>query len=201
MTRTTRRKLLNVVVIVLLFGSYKLLFDEGGWLDLPMPYPLVVLWTMVVLVNIPVFNLRQVFRARRLLNQNRNDEAAALSREFINEVETRPWKRFLCLCSLPVMTDRPELIGYMCLARALRQSGDLAGAQAICERAAQIDPLAPMPHIGMAGIAATLGDIELAAVHARRARELGFSGSWSDRVMLAGEKLNAELVMLVSGKK
>ncbi len=167
----------------------------------PDPYQLVLLWAVVVLINIPTFALQKVFLARRLARRGRNEEAAALAREFIHEIETSPWKRFICRFAIEVSTNKPEVVGYLCLARAPRQADDAQAALSICQRAADIDPLCPTVQIGMAIAAAMLGDEVMARAYLQRARELGFSGSLSDRLFLAAGDATAELALLVPMKE
>jgi hypothetical protein len=201
MNRTMRRKIMSVLILALIIGSYKFLFDVGGRFALPLAFRIIFIVTLVILLNISTFALRKVFVARRLLRQGRNEEAATIARQFITEIETRPWKRLACQFAIEVCTNKPEVLGYMCLAQATRQAGDLPTALATYQRAVEIDPLCPTAHLGLAVTSGLLGDEINAKSYLDRARELGFSWSLSDRLFIRGGDLTANLALSVPVKR
>lgn len=197
MTRTTLRKLLSIGVIISVIGIYKFFFAKNGIFELPPAQRILFVLAIVILMNVSSFMLRKVFLSRRLIRRGNPAEGAQVARQFISELRANPWKRLLCKFSIEVYTSEPEVLGYMCIASAYRHEGNLEAALATYQQALQIDPLCPTAYVGLALVSSALGNQGQAEVHMARGRELGFTGSFSDRVFLFGGDLTGKIALSV----
>jgi len=165
---------------------------------LPPAQRILLVLAIVILLNISSFALRKVFVARRLIRRGNYEAGAQAARQFINDIETSPWKRLLCKFAIEVYTNKPEVLGDMCIASAYRHEGNLDAAFATYKQAIQIDPLCPTAYWGLAIVSNALGNRLQAEDYMAHCRKLGLTGSLSDRICLFGGDLTGKFVLSAS---
>ncbi len=195
MTRTTLRKLLSVCVIITVIGTFEFFFGKNGKFELHPTLRILLVLTIVVLFNISSFALRKVFSSRRMIRRGNYVEGAQVARQFVAELKAQPWKRLLCKFAIEVYTSEPEVLGHMCIASAYRHEGNLDAAFSAYLQATQIDPLCPTAFLGLALVSGALGNQSQAEFYVARSRDLGYTGSISDKLFMLGGDLTGKIAL------
>ncbi len=201
MTRTTQRKILQIVFLVAVIGADRMLFAKGG------AFQVAPLWRIAMVLSLPLFlalphlAMRKVYKSHKLNRRGQFEAAKVLAREGIEDLLAHPWKIRLEKLTLDAYSSEPVATAYICLGVAQRGLGELDDAAASFSTAVSLDPLCPTAHVGLAGVAFDLGDEVKAERMLQRAADLGYSGSLSDRLFTMGGEMTARLVGALSGKR
>ena len=188
MSRTVRYKLVyfgTVAALCLAGLAICWAFDFAGWVVAPLAV------AAFLPGQVQGHYYRDLFRSRRLLSENRPAEALDAGRNFIRQLEERPWMRRLVWLAGFVYTPHAEVMALTNCAAAELALGRTGDAAATCERALAVDPLAPLPVFNL-GLARWMeGDRDEAERLAERAEDLGYDGGATDQLVQRGSALLA----------
>lgn len=194
MTRTSKRKLLQIVVVAATVILYQFFFGRSGVYALSPSFRIASICLIGVLLWLPAFSMRKVFKAKHLNRRGEFQSARILALQAIDELKAQPWRVRVFKLTLEAYSDQPLATAYLCLARAERGLSDWNAAAAAYSRAIELDPFCPTAYVGKAALASELGDIVQAERMLQRAAELGYYRSISDIVFMKGGEVVAKVV-------
>ena len=172
MNRTTRLKVLYVVVALSLVGATILftvrVYPERLWLG-------GLLCALVLLLpgRLQGAVFRPFFEAARLQRTGQVEEALTHYQEFLADVKKRPWKKACLWLAWTVYTTDLCAMIHNNIAACHLMMGNWADARDACEEALRLDPLYPLPHLSLATIAAVDDEQNAVERHLRKAEKLG----------------------------
>lgn len=137
---------------------------------------------------------RPFFRGRRALGRGHTAVAVSQFTSFLARLEARPWLRHLVWLAWPGYSTDPAAMAWTNLGVAHLQAGQTESARAALERAAQLDPLTPLPWYNLGLLHDGLGEPAEAARAFAEARRLGYRDGRVDAVQqrLAGALADIE---------
>jgi tetratricopeptide (TPR) repeat protein len=136
---------------------------------------------------------REFFRGRRLLDEDRPQDAIEHFRHFLADLERRPWLRNLMWLSWAFYTPSIEVMTRTNVGVALLKLGELDAAESESRAASQLDPEAPLPWNNLAIVHQMRGDTEAAEEAVRRARALGLGEGEADKLAQRAGRLLAKV--------
>lgn len=159
--------------------------------NLLLPLFLLVL-VMVLPGRLQAVFYRDLFTARRLQAEGRNEESIVHTGRFLETIRERPaLKRLLILSSF--YTVDVEAMALNNLGAAQLQLGRWDEADAALRKALELDPEYPIPWFNLAVLAAARGDEEAARRLHADAESLGYRGTRFDKLVRMGQELRAKI--------
>jgi tetratricopeptide (TPR) repeat protein len=141
--------------------------------------------------------LREHFRGRRLADVGRFDESIRESEAFMERVAREPWrKRAVWLGGVVYSRDIEAMtlnnIGYAAL-----HLGEREKARRSLERALELDPAYPVPHLNLAVLASMDGDADESRRHLEEASRFGYRGTSVDTIARQAQ----EILAMIEGRR
>jgi hypothetical protein len=188
MNRTAALKLGYVIVLAVLGLAAFLLVDRFG---IRAALPLIVL--LLIPGRIQGVILRDLFTGRRRIDDGEPGRAIEALERMQATLEAAPWKRRTLWLAWSVYTVDALAMTLHNLGAAHQQAGDHGAARARFEHALRIDPRYPLPHAGLALLAAFEGDGVTAERHKAQAIALGFAATRLDEFLRAAQSTLARV--------
>jgi tetratricopeptide (TPR) repeat protein len=188
--RTAKYKLLYCGAVVLLLADAVLaaILLGGG----------VYAWgAVVVLLLVPGrvqgHYYRELFTARKLLNEGRYTESVPHGERFLTQVRRSPWIKHLIWLSGTVYTPDAEAMTLNNLGAAHLELGHFDRAASAFEAALALDPAYAIAYYNLALLRAAQDDEGRAAGLLRRAQDLGYRRTNVDQLIGQAQSLLARL--------
>ena len=126
---------------------------------------------------------------------NRRDYRASKvhSERFLARLHDRPWLRYLIWLGAGSYSPSVEATALNNLGAAELGLGEIESARAHLNQSIATDPQCPLPYRNMGILVRLTESPEAARPWFDRAAALGLRGDWSDRVVQASQRNNAEL--------
>lgn len=176
-----------VVVGLIVFVA----FYSGG---LARPWALVLLIVLMLAPGrVQGVLWRDFFRGRRLLAMGRHEASIPFFDRFLARVQARPRLKWAIWLSWGMYTRDIEVMTENNLGAAKLELGRWDEAKGHLKRALALDAHAPLPHYNLAMIFAARGMEQESMRHLARARQLGYRGAASDRLIRSAGELLARV--------
>lgn len=179
MNRTRRFKIGYIVAIVLLGAAAIGTLVYFKWSSAAV---VVVVGVLLIPGRVQGHYWREFFRGRRLLGENRPQDAIVHFNRFLADLQRRPWLSKLIWLSWAFYTPSIEVMTRTNLGVALLRLGQVQDAEWEFRTASELDPLAPLPWHNLAVVYQARGETKPAEDARRRALELGFEGGPADQL-------------------
>lgn len=190
MSRTAKYKLVYAIVVVLslaiAFWLVIVLRHEMAWL-------LVIGLALLAPGRIAGHYLKDLFRARRLLERKAYLEAIEASERFLGSIAAEPWRRHLIYLMFSVYTWNVEAMARNNLGAAYLMRGHLDEAAQHLNEAKALDEGYPIPYYNLAIIESVRGRIEEGERLFSDAAKRGFKSSATDHMLEAVSRAFAEV--------
>ncbi len=180
MNRTLFRKYLYIglVLFVLLVLSALYFMDVLSLRGL-----LVILLALFVAGRLINYPLRNFYRGLRAFRQRQFVESEQLFRQFLADLERRPWIEQLNRFNFSLYTTNLEAMTWNNLGAIELEQGRFAQAPQFLERALQIDPAYSKAYFNMAAAAIGQHEPERAREYFQKAKDLGFTNDSFDQFL------------------
>lgn len=189
MSRTARHKILyfttmGVAVLAAVGFAYWMRFA---------PAILLVVPVLLLPGRVLGYFWRDLLRGRRLLDAHAFERSKQHSEKFLAQVQARPWlKRLIWLASGTYSGD-PQAMAFNNLGAAELELGETDAARRHLNAAIAIDALYPVPFYNLGQLSLRNEDDEEAGRCFAQARRLGYSGGWSDKAVIASQRVLAKI--------
>jgi tetratricopeptide (TPR) repeat protein len=178
MSRSHRYLLLYVVAMLALTGVVVAVYAWGG-----LAWFLAAGVVLLIPGRIGGYYLRDLFRSRLLVDQQRFHEAVAAGNAFLADLERQPWRRHLIYCQYGVYTWDVEAMARNNIGAAHMELGQIDRAETILRQALQTDRDYAIPYFNLAVIAYVRGQAAEGDRLIALAAEKGYSGGPLDQLI------------------
>ncbi|MBK8555806.1 MAG: tetratricopeptide repeat protein [Lewinellaceae bacterium] len=190
MTRTTLRKITYFGLLAVLIASVFWMRNTGlislyGMLGLGLG--------LLVLGRIINYPLRHFFKGLRAFRRQQFQESEALFRQFLQDLERRPWIRHLNNWNYGLYTHDLETMAWNNLGAVATHEGRFPEAESCLQKSLLLDSKYPKPYYNLAVLAIRQAQPEKAQHYFDKARELGFSNDSFDQFMTKVQTAYAEV--------
>lgn len=120
--------------------------------------------------------LRNLFRARDLVDDGQIEQAIATSKAFLSDLAREPWRRHFMHFFIDVQTRNAEAMAHNNIGAASLNAGALDEAKAHFEKALDYDPNYAVAYFNLSIIASVKGDLAGAGRYAAIATRNGYKG-------------------------
>lgn len=173
-----RKILYFVIVVALVFVIAGVLYPIFGPIGLG-----VAALVMLIPGRVAARGLHDFYLARRLIDDERYDEAVSASERFLETLRAESWRRWLILGAYGFYTSDIEAMAQNNLGVARMLQGDLDAAERALKDAVQRDHRYPMPFYNLAIVARARGDASGGDALMHEARKKGFKGGADDALI------------------
>ena len=189
MTRTIRYRAAYVVCMALLaVAAFSVLRAFGS-----THAAVIVVVLLIVPGRVQGLLYRPLFRGQRALASQKPAQALADFHQFLQTIESQPWRKWALWLSWSIYTPHANAMGLNNVGAAHAAMGEIDTAEAAWRQALVVDPLYAIPHANLAATAASRGEADLAAKLLAEAARLGYSGGALDRATQRVQQLLARV--------
>jgi tetratricopeptide (TPR) repeat protein len=175
------RKYLYFIILAALFGAVYWLWSSGKVSGRALLWIALGLLVLGRVVNYP---LRSFYRGLNAFRMRKWDEAGQYFQTFLNDLERRPWIRYLGYWSFGAYTANWEAMVWNNLGAIQIEKRNLDAVPGLLNRAIALDSKYAKPYYNLAVHAVLSGEREQAAVFFEKARALGYSGGAFDQFLM-----------------
>ena len=192
MNRTQRLKVLWFVVLALLLVG---VVGLGYRFDPRRPWLGMLLFGVFLLVPGRLQGLfyRGFFQAAKSQRAGHPDEALSLYEDFLNDVRTHRWMKPLLWLAWTIYTTDVEAMTLNNMAACHLVMGDREACEDACQRALQLDPHYPLPHVTLATLCLLADDQPAAEEHLQQAAELGYRDASIEVLIERAQSLRVQI--------
>ena len=148
---------------------------------------------VLVLGRIINYPLRHFFKGLAAFRQQQWERSEGLFIAFLEDLERRPWIRYLNYWNYNAYTHSLEAMAMNNLGAIATHKNQLAEAESFLQKSLALDPLYPKPYYNLAVLAIRQQKMEMAKSYFEKSRELGFSNDSFDQFMTKVQTAYAEV--------
>ncbi len=180
MSRTQKNKILYLATLTL--GS-AIAATVGIYFGFGLAEYFLLAVVLISPGRIGGYVLRDLFKARRLVDNKKYEEAITVLDHFLKTLDQQPWRQYFMYCFFGLYTWNTRAMALNNMGSARMELGHLDKAEKLFREALGLDDEFPLPYHNLAILAAVRGDNEQSNQFNTTAQQLGYKLSSFDKAV------------------